>query len=270
MPSLGGRGSYGGDDPSGGASRDNGGYGMGGSRSSGDNDAQKQAYQEMARSLAEAGYGNLSTATSPAAMAMESRYRDYADRSIGDRLGALIGRKELAPSFSQTNLSPNAETSWDVAGSPLARGAAYALGGPLLGGAYNAAIGIRDGKFGSAALSGLSGLAGAAAPLSMGSALLGSANQINGMSEMMGGKTIDDVMSGNVSPVQQQGPNQQMTPAGPAVLNQGTQGDSGQPQPAQQAPQPQTPMTQQQRDELARLLTQPGYTVANRGVVYTG
>ncbi|PKR56358.1 hypothetical protein [Thalassospira lohafexi] len=272
MPSLGGSGSYGGDDPSGGASRGSGGYGMG---SQGDNasDREKKARQQMAQSLQQAGYGNLSTATAPATQSFLDRYTDFADKSFGDRLGSLIGRKEVAPTLSAANLSPYAETDWDFAGSPAAKGLAYAAGGPVLGGLYSAGIGIRDGKYGSAALSGLSGLAGGAAPLSAGAQMLGMADSFNNLSGMAGNGTIDDFIGG--APGATDAPEQQ-APQGPA-LTQGPQyqgpvtgGQNEDRQPLVQNAQPQPQPTQQeQTQQLAQmLLNRPGFTQAGRGVVY--
>lgn len=245
-------------------------------RSSGDNDNNntKQAYQQMAQSLQQAGYGNLSTATAPATQAFVDRYRDYADRSIGDRLGSLIGREEVAPKFSPTNLSPIAAADWDFMGSPAAKGLAYAAGGPVLGGLYSAGIGIRDGKYGSAALSGLAGLAGGAAPLSAGAQMLGMADSLNNMSGMMGRGTIDDLMEdspGATDVPQPQEPQEQ----GPALTQYqgpitGGQGGDNQPLVQQAEPQPQRkPIQQEQTQELAKLLlNRPGYTRAGQGVVY--
>ncbi|WP_417814063.1 hypothetical protein [Thalassospira alkalitolerans] len=277
MPSLGGSGSYGGDDPSGGASRDNGGYGMGGN-GGGNGDSQQKAYQDLAKSLQKAGYSNLSTAVSPAAKALESRYRDYADKSVLDRLGGLIGREEQAPSFSPTNLSPDAAADWDFMGSPAAKGLAFAAGGPVLGGLYSAGIGIRDGNYGSAALSGLAGLAGGAAPLSAGAQMLGMADSLNNLSGMAGGKTVDDYFGsipGATDTPQPQDPQQQSGPAltqgnayqGPVA---GEQNGNGGPLVQTSQPQQQQPVQQEQTRKLAELLmNRPGYTQAGRGIVYT-
>ena len=237
----------------------------------GENDS-KQAYEQMAQSLQAAGYGNLSTPTALATSAFIDRYRDYADRSIGDRLGSLIGREEVAPKFSPANLSPLASTDWDFAGSPVAKGLAYAAGGPVLGGLYSAGIGVRDGKYGSAALSGLAGLAGGAAPLSAGAQMLGMADSLNNMSGMMGRGTIDDLMEdtpGATDVPQPDEPQEQ----GPALTQyQGpiTGGQGGDNQPLVQQPQPQPkPIQQEQTQELAKLLlNRPGYTRAGQGVVY--
>lgn len=235
-------------------------------RSSGDNENTK-AYQDMAKSLQQAGYGNLSTATAPATQAFIDRYRDYSDRSIGDRLGSLIGRKEVAPTYSPNNLSPIAAADWDFAGSPAAKGLAYAAGGPVLGGLYSAGIGIRDGNYGSAALSGLAGLAGGAAPLSAGAQMLGMADSINNLSGMMGKGTIDDLMDDTPGatdvPAKQE-------PQGPALTQyQGPiTGGQNNDQPLVQQAQPK-PTQQEQTQELAKLLmNRPGYTQAGRGVVY--
>lgn len=231
------------------------------------------AYQQMAQSLQQAGYGNLSTPTAPATRAFIDRYGDFADRSIGDRLGSLIGRKEIAPTFSPNNLSPLAATDWDFAGSPVARGLAFAAGGPVLGGLYSAGIGIRDGNYGSAALSGLSGLVGGAAPLSAGAQMLGMADSINSISGMTGNPTIDDLidMPGETDVPAEQEPQTQ----GPALTQNeyqgpitGGQGGDNHPLVQQTQPKPK-PTQQEQTQELAKLLmNRPGYTQAGRGVVY--
>ncbi len=232
----------------------------------------KQAYQKMAQSLQQAGYGNLATPTAPATKAFIDRYRDYADKSFGDRLGGLIGRQEMAPTLSAANLSPFAESDWDFMGSPVAKGLAYATGGPVLGGLYSAGIDIRDGNYGSAALSGLAGLAGGAAPLSAGAQMLGMADSINSLSGLTGNATVDDLFEG-VPGATDVPAEQEPQTQGPALTQYqgpvtGGQGGDNQPivQQAQPAPQP---TQQEQTQELAKLLlNRPGYTQAGRGVVY--
>ncbi|WP_417790687.1 hypothetical protein [Terasakiella pusilla] len=253
----------------------------GGSRGNGNqgdkaSDNQKQAYQQMAQSLQQAGYGNMAKATAPATQSFLDRYSDYADKSFGDRLGGLIGRKEIAPTLSPANLSPFAEADWDFMGSPAAKGLAYAAGGPVLGGLYSAGIGIRDGNYGSAALSGLAGLAGGAAPLSAGAQMLGMADGVNTLSGYAGGKTVDDYIGdipGATDAPQPQDPQQQSGPALTQNAYQGpiTGGQNDDQRPLVQAAQPQPQPTQQeQTQELAKMLmNRPGFTQAGRGIVYT-
>lgn len=210
MPSLGGSGSYGGDDPSGGASRSSGGYGLGGDNGNNDRDRQQQreqvAREQYAQSLMGAGYGNMAKATAPATRSFLDRYSDYANKSFGDRVGGFFGRKEIAPTLSPMNTSPYAEADWDVARSPAARIGATVLGGPVVGGLYNAGVDLSLGNPASAMLSGAAGLMGGMNPFAPASQMLGMANNINSLSRTVGGRTVDDLF-GSPEPSQSTEPN---------------------------------------------------------------
>lgn len=91
MPSLGGSGSYGGDDPSGGASRDNGGYGMGGRQNdSGNNNNRRPTPSTPARSNNNNSNQAAQGTPSRSLGAMRAEL-DRRDRAAVAALGGLTG-----------------------------------------------------------------------------------------------------------------------------------------------------------------------------------
>lgn len=136
------------------------------------------------------GKNHIGIGFSPGERAFFARGNDYADRDVLDRFGSFFGRSELKPTFDPENLSEDAETDWDILGSPAAK-IGVGLINPIAGAVYNSGLALRDGNYGTAALNAVAGLAGATAPLSAVTQTLGAVNSINGISDAVGGPTVD-------------------------------------------------------------------------------